>query len=38
MLKKMLLMSVILLAVAYPQRPVVMGDPFPTCPPACDGR
>jgi len=38
MLKKVLLMTLVLLGLAYPKRPVVMGDPFPTCPPACDGR
>jgi hypothetical protein len=38
MLKRVLLMSAVLLALAYPKRPVVvsMDDPIPECPPFCD--
>lgn len=35
MLKKIVLMSAVLLALAYPKRPVVKGDPIPPCPPVC---
>ena len=37
MLKKLLLMSAIVLALTYPKRPVVItqGDPIPVCPPYC---
>jgi hypothetical protein len=38
MLKKVLLMSAIVLALTYPKPPVVItqGDPIPVCPPYCD--
>jgi len=38
MLKKIVLMSLVMFALTYPKRPVVMGDPIPPCPPACDVR
>jgi len=38
LLKKMMLMSAVLLTLAYPKRPVVMGNPIPPCPPACEAR
>jgi len=40
MLKKVLLMSVVLLSLAYPKRPVAvaMDNPIPECPPFCQAR
>ncbi len=34
MLKKIMLLSVVLFALAYP-KPVVMDNPIPECPPYC---
>jgi len=40
MLKKIVLMSAVLLALAYPKRQVVvvMDDPIPPCPPVCQPK